>query len=49
MYEEYDNVLEGKTDLNKKIAKIGDLDASEDFILSINTGSTVGKVSFCLV
>ena len=43
--------LEGDTDLNKKIIKLGDLNelAYEDLILSINTCSSVGKGAFGLV
>ena len=45
---EYKNALEGDTDLNKKIIKLGELNglAYEDLILSINTSSSFGKVAF---
>ena len=48
---EYENALEGDLDFNKKIIKLGELNevASEDFILLINTSSSVGKVVFRLV
>ena len=50
MQDEYENALEGDMDLNKKIAKLGELNelACEDLILSIKTNFSVGKVAFGL-
>ena len=49
--DEYENAMEGDTDLNKKIVKLGELNelAYEDLILSINTNSSVGKFAFVSV
>ena len=49
--EESENALEGGTDFNKKIIKLGELNklAYEDLMLSIKTSSFVGKVAFGLV
>ena len=49
--QEYDDVLEGDDDLDKKIIKLGELNelAYKDLILSINTSSSVGKFAFGLV
>ena len=43
--------LEGDMDLDKKIIKPGDLNGlyKKDLILSINTGSVMGKVTFRLM
>ena len=48
---EFEEALEVITDLDKKIIKLGELNelAYEDFILSINTDSSVGKVVIELV
>ena len=50
MQNEYDNALKGGMDLDTKIIKLGELNelAYEDFILSIKTSSSVGKVAFGL-
>ena len=44
-------ILEGDTDLDKKIIKLGELNelAYEDLILSINNSASVEKVAFGLV
>ena len=49
--DEYENTMEGDTDLDKKIVKLDELNelAYEDLILSINASSSVGKVAFNLV
>ena len=49
--EEYQDALKGNEDLNKTIKKLGELNklAYEDFFLSINSSSSVGKVAFGLV
>ena len=49
--DEYKSTLEGDIDLNKKIIKLGELSKLdfEDWILSINSSSFVGKVAFGLV
>ena len=49
--DEYESVLEGEEDLEKKIVKLGELNdlAHEDLILLINTSSSIGKVMFGLV
>ena len=51
MQSEYNDVFKGKADLNKKFIKLGELNelAYEDLILSINTNSSVRKVTFRLV
>ena len=51
MQEEYKSALEGDDDLNKRIVKLGELNKClyEDFILLINTSSSVGRVAFELV
>ena len=51
MQEEFDSMLEGHDDLDKKIVKLGELNelAYEDLLLSLNTSSSVGKVAFGLV
>ena len=48
--DEYNNALEGDTDLNKMIIKLAELNelAHEDLILSINTSFSVGKAAFGL-
>ena len=47
----YENVMEGDTDLNKKIIKLGELNelSHKDLILWINTSFPVGRVAFGLV
>ena len=49
--DEYENALKEDMDLNIKIIKLDDLNelAYEDFILLINTGSSVCKLAFGLV
>ena len=51
MQEEYENVLVGDTELNKKILKLGEFNelAYEDLILSINTNFSVEKLTQGLV
>ena len=47
-HDEYENSLEGNEEVNKKIVKLGELNklVYDDFFLSINTSSSVGKVAF---
>ena len=49
--DEYENVMEVDTDLDKNLVKLGKLNelAYKDLILLINTSSSVGKVAFGLV
>ena len=49
--DEYKNAMEGDTDIDKFIIKLGEWNklAYEDLILSIHTSLTVGKVAFGLV
>ena len=49
--DEYENAMKGKTDLNNKIVKLGELNelSYEDLILSIYTSSSLDKVAFDLV
>ena len=49
--DEYKNALEVEMDLDKKIAKLGELNnlVHEDSIFSFNTSSSVCKVTFRLV
>ena len=51
MHDNIKEALEGNTDLNKKAARLHELNelAYEDLILSINTSSAVGKVAFGLL
>ena len=48
MQHQYEEVLKGNEDLNKKIVKLGELNklSYEDLILSINTSSSFCKVAF---
>ena len=50
-HDEYKNAMEGDTDLNKKIIKLGELSelVYKNLILLINTRSSVGKVAFGLI
>ena len=48
--DEYENAWESDTNLDKKIMKLGELNKlAYDLILSINTSSSVRKVTFGLV
>ena len=51
MQEKYSSALERDEDLDKKTAKLGELNefAYEDLILLINISSSVGKVALGLV
>ena len=46
MQDEYENAVEGDTDLDEKVVKLGEWNelAYEDLILSINVSSSIGKV-----
>ena len=48
--EEFEEAQKGDTDLDKKVAKLDELNelAHKDLILSINTSSAVKKVAFGL-
>ena len=51
MQEKYEDALESKTDLDKKIVKPGNLNelAHENLMLWVNTSSTVKNIAFGLV
>ena len=51
MQSEFERALEGSTDLDKKVVKLGELNklTYEDLILLINKDSSIEKVAFGLI